>query len=379
MGLRMFVPWGVPNQRAGMFSAVRFPSDPGRDYFDSIVAGAPTPPIWYPDPVFGPVPDFGNDTVNRALTTTERNYEWPNASPLTLTGWVWPHVQEDNAVVFGKYVQYQAGWVLRLRKNSTQMGFRFEVQYATTNLAAVVSKVGVLAANRWTHIAVTWPGDPSPSSVLFYVDGVPLTDNPSNTTPVGLRKDDSSRAYCFGASNFADPPTGKFKGRLGPLKLYSRVLTASEIREDFLDPLGLIVPPNQRLSRRSFFIPDPAATQILEVDRTGSWNIREFVDSERVASFNVESTATEVYAERSTSFNVEATTLVAWPKGPINKPVVGEYEVRVITPTLIELVLIHTNANAEQRPSRWNFVGQDWISLTTLPAASRFVVRQTPP
>ena len=84
-------------------------------------------------------------------------------------------------------------------------------------------------------------------------------------------------------------------------------------------------------------------------------------------------------AERATSWGVEEIVVTGWPPGPVNKPQIGQYELRVITPRLIELRLVHTNNSVGTRPSRWNFVAPDWITLNGLPATTEFVVHQAPP
>ena len=57
---------------------------------------------------------------------------------------------------------------------------------------------------------------------------------------------------------------------------------------------------------------------------------------------------------------------------PLRMPVVGDHQLRVITPTLLELTLITTKAPDPATVTQWNFV--DASGNLTLPAASEFTV-----
>ena len=130
-GLVLFLPWN----RGGVERQGGFAKD---GFFELAKLGGVSAPTWFPDSRFGLVPDFGNDTNNRALTGVSTALESANISPLTVSAWVWPHVIEDNAVVFGKWVTSQAGWLLRLRLSTGRPGLRFEVQHQTTALVATI-------------------------------------------------------------------------------------------------------------------------------------------------------------------------------------------------------------------------------------------------
>lgn len=370
-GLVLFLPWNV----AGVDRQGAFAKD---GYFELLKLGGVSAPAWYNDPRFGLVPDFGNDTNNRALTSTTTALEPANLSPLTVSAWVWPYAIEDNAVVFGKWVTGQAGWLLRLRLSTSRPGLRFEVQHQTTALVATVDATNLYAANQWTHVCATWDGTTTAANVTLYVNGVANSSNRSNTNGVGTRKDDSARSILAGASNAVELTTGKFKGRLGPVKVWNRVLTAAEIAEDFLAP-ELTVPAASLRRRRFQLVGSPSAPTTVESEVSTTWKVGSRVETEVFASWSVEYLGGEVAAERATSWGVEEIVVTGWPPGPVNKPQIGQYELRVITPRLIELRLVHTNNSVGTRPSRWNFVAPDWITLNGLPATTEFVVHQAPP
>lgn len=369
-GLVLHLPWNQsPADRQGGFTAAGF--------FELLKQGGVSPPSWYRDPRFGLVPDFANDTSNRALSGTALSLEPANLAPLSITAWVWPHVIEDNATVLGKWVTNQAGWLLRLRLSSSRPGLRFEVQHQTTALVVTIDQTGLYAANQWTHVAVTWDGTTTAANVILYVNGVPNTNNRTNQNGAGARKDDANRPLMAGASNLVEPVTGKFKGRLGPVKVWNRVLSGEEIVQDFLAP-ELTEPARLTRRRRFDLVGSPDASSIVEAERQTSWDVGTRVEFEAFASWAVLFLGGEVEAERTASWSVATLVLVGWPRGPVNKPQLGEYELRLITPRLIELRLVHTNNAVGTRPSRWNFVAPDWITLNALPAPAEFTVRQVP-
>src|SRR5579862_6020015 len=53
-------------------------------------------------------------------------------------------------------------------------------------------------------------------------------------------------------------------------------------------------------------------------------------------------------------------------------PAVGDYQLRVISPTILELTLINTTSGQGKTPIRWNFVSAP--NVASLPAANEFSV-----
>lgn len=374
-GLVLYLPWNTQAaDQQGLF--VRSGS---LAWQDGIKLGGVSSPTWFNDPRFGLVPDFGNDTSNRALTSTATGFLPVQLNPITVSAWIWPWAIEDNAGIFGRWVTNQAGWILRTRLSTSRPGLRFEVQHSTTSVNATIDQTGAFAVNQWTHLAATWDGTLTASSaVVFYINGVVNTGNRANQNGVGTQKDDSTRGLQMGASNLIEPTTGKFKGRLGPVKVWNRVLSAAEIAEDFLTP-ELIVPAHVRRRRYFNLVGDAGAPSTVEAERSTTWSVAQTVDSSRSTTWDIEFLGFTVEVDRNASWSVAEYVVTAWPPGPVNKPQVGQYEVRIISPRLIELVLVHTNNAVNTRPSRWNFVAGDWITLNALPPTTTFVVRQTPP
>ena len=374
-GLVLFVPWNThPADQQGLF--VRTGS---LAWQDGLKLGGVSSPGWFNDPRFGFVPDFQNDTSNRAITSTATGFLPVQLNPITVSAWIWPWAIEDNAAIFGRWVTSQAGWILRTRLSTSRPGLRFEVQHSTTSVNATIDQTGAFAVNQWTHLAATWDGTLTTSSaVTLYVNGVVNTTNRANQTGVGTQKDDTTRGLQIGASNLVEPTTGKFKGRMGPVKVWNRVLSAAEIAEDFIAP-ELIVPRSDRRRRYFNLIGAAGAPTNVEADRSTTWEVAERVEATRSTSWDLGYLGTTVSEDRNASWALGEFVVTAWPPGPVNKPQVGQYEVRVITPRLIELVLVHQNSSVNTRPSRWNFVAGDWITLNAMPATSTFVVRQVPP
>ena len=374
-GLILYLPWNtLPSDQQGLF--VRSGS---LGWQDGIKLGGVSSPTWFRDPRFGLVPDFGNDTSNRALTSTSTGFLPVQLNPLSASAWFWPHSIDDNAMLVGRWVTSQAGWAFRTRFNSTRAGIRFDVQYSTTALAASVDLAGMYVANTWNHLAVTWDGSATASTgVVLYVNGVANVSNRVSVSGVGIQKDDSTRALVVGASNFVEPTTGKTKGRLGPVKVWNRVLTPAEIVEDLLSP-ELIVPAHVRRRRYFSVIGKAGAPSTVEATRSTTWGVGQAVEATRSTTWALAFLGFTVETEANASWAVFEYEVTLWPTGPVNKVQLGQYEVRIITPRLIELILVHTNNSVNTRPSRWSFVAGDWITLNTLPPTSTFVVQQTPP
>ena len=370
-GLVFCLPWRYPSERAGAISSLL--------YRDIIQVGGPSGgPAWVHDRRFGFVPDFGNDTSNRALKSTSYLVEPANLSPLSVTGWIWPYVIEDNATVFGKNVTYQAGWIVRTRLNSNRAGLRFDVQHSTSGLAASVDLSGMYLPQTWTHMAVTWDGTTTAANVTLYVNGVVRTDNRVSTNGVGTRKNDTTYSLAIGASNLVEPTAGKLKGRLGPVKVYNRILTSEEILQDYLYPNDFLVPEFVTRITRINLIPSASATRAIDFDRSASWNVRILIAMTRTTFWNVATVASSTYFDRQASWNVASTTVGAWPMGPINKPQLWEYGIRIITPWLVECYYIQTNDLPEAPPNEWNFITSDGISFQYLlkPDVTMFQVEQ---
>src|SRR5205823_13889485 len=59
---------------------------------------------------------------------------------------------------------------------------------------------------------------------------------------------------------------------------------------------------------------------------------------------------------------------------PLAMPSIGDYGLRVLSPTLLELTLINTKAVDPGRVSNWDFVQEALDFALTLPASSSFAV-----
>lgn len=97
---------------------------------------------------------------------------------------------------------------------------------ASTDLKAGAS--GSVPLNNWQHIAMTWDGSPSSSSVVFYVDGV-ISTNDINAArePMGARVDDANAALALGS--FIPRLTNSLNGALDEVYLFNRVLSKEEV------------------------------------------------------------------------------------------------------------------------------------------------------
>jgi hypothetical protein len=84
---------------------------------------------------------------------------------------------------------------------------------------------GSIQLNRWQHVAVTYDCSSIANEPIFYVNGVAVTPNLVVSTPTGATQcNDSSFNKYISAE-------GLFPGIMDDVRLYSRILTATEIKQ----------------------------------------------------------------------------------------------------------------------------------------------------
>ena len=79
----------------------------------------------------------------------------------------------------------------------------------------------------WNHIAVTWTGSSAATSVVIYKNGQNVTQS-SGDNGIGSRRDDSGSGFHIGV-DAGWPIARAFDGKLDDVRLYNRVLSATEV------------------------------------------------------------------------------------------------------------------------------------------------------
>ena len=96
-----------------------------------------------------------------------------------------------------------------------------------TGTSSVVSGGSLLAANTWTHVAVTWDG----AVTRVYLNGAQVASGAAIGSLVN-----SSGQVSIGGNRFLSAEY--FKGILDEIRIYNRALSVSEIQQDMTTPIG---------------------------------------------------------------------------------------------------------------------------------------------
>jgi hypothetical protein len=138
---------------------------------------------------------------------------------VTVAGWIKP----TSAGGGGKgRILHKTNWMLYMGSASTVL---FTADNWTTQFAQRTSTASI-TLNTWQHVAATWDGSQSGSAIHIYVNGV-LADGAS-VDGAGTTVSDAAQALYLG--NIPGSLTRGFDGTLDDVRVYNRVLTASEIQ-----------------------------------------------------------------------------------------------------------------------------------------------------
>jgi len=176
-------------------------------------------PSWVTGRVAPNALSFGSPTstyVNAGHGTSLANVY---TAGMTVSAWIKPTGAGGGGR--GRIVDKDDAWFFNM--NSTNaLGFTVD-QYATAP-ATRVSGTGI-TLNTWQHVVVTWDGTPHGSTIHFYINGV--ASDGAATDPSGALSDDSALSLSIG--NRSADLARTFSGAIDDLRVYNRVLTATEI------------------------------------------------------------------------------------------------------------------------------------------------------
>jgi len=156
--------------------------------------------------------DGTNDIVTTPLTSVK---------PITMTAWIY-------------IVDYPSGDGFIIRNNRALYFFiqsngtlRFHVYGIDETYNALVSTF-VLNKNQWYHVVASYDGTTGSDSQKLYIDGV--LDNSNAATSTGYNEEDN--VFTIGAQ---EGGTNPFEGKIDEVRIYSRVLTETEISNLYND------------------------------------------------------------------------------------------------------------------------------------------------
>ncbi len=147
------------------------------------------------------------------LDTT--GYASSSIASFTMDLWFYAAANVTGSIVGELGQASQGGWnvtMISISGNTMYVGFWQGSVYQLN--------CGTYTANTWNHISYTYSG----TSVIGYVNGVQVATGASTKQWPGT-------AY-YGVASAANPYSN-FVGRIGAYKLYSRALTATEVRQNY--------------------------------------------------------------------------------------------------------------------------------------------------
>ena len=152
---------------------------------------------------------------------------------MTLEAWAYPTVTGGGEVPTLVMKQNSPGtspshvYVLHGRAWVSDTGPLLPGTRINTGTSSVVSGGNLLAANTWTHVAATWDG----AVMRVYLNGVQVASGAA----IGSLINSSGQVSIGGNVIY---PVEFFKGLLDEIRIYNRALSASEIQQDMITPVG---------------------------------------------------------------------------------------------------------------------------------------------
>ena len=141
-------------------------------------------------------------------------------------------------------ILHKTNWMLYMGSASTVL---FTADNWTTQFAQRTSTASI-TLNTWQHVAGTWDGSQNGGGIHIYVNGV-LADGAS-VSGAGTAVSDASQALYLG--NIPGSLNRGFDGTIDDVRVYNRVLSASEIQSLVAGaPPADITPPTQPASPKA--------------------------------------------------------------------------------------------------------------------------------
>jgi hypothetical protein len=140
------------------------------------------------------------------------------AGPLTISLWVRPDAVNGNGYLISKH-----GWNIYLGSDSVP---RFETRTAADKDWDTLPATVPVKKDEWTFVAAVF--DRERKKLAIFVDGTLSVERERTDGGIG-----AVRGYPLELGHYCASKTQQFKGRLDEVRLYSRVLSAKEIQEEF--------------------------------------------------------------------------------------------------------------------------------------------------
>ncbi len=134
----------------------------------------------------------------------------------TIDAWIKP--QSLFGTIVSKSTSFPVGYDLSIMSTG-----QLRLEMTTTSLRCIAQSTGAIAANVWTHIAVTATGGPPNGSrtITFYINGVA-----AGTTNIGCVCIGNTTPVLIGRNSFGN----FYRGWMDEIEMFKRVLSQAEIQ-----------------------------------------------------------------------------------------------------------------------------------------------------
>lgn len=148
----------------------------------------------------------------------------------TLTVVLWVNLVSYGESALGRLVDKRdlGGWNFLVNNNDASNALAFNQTFSTADGQWSVDNV--LSLTTWLRVGVTYDSSSTATVPTFYVNGVAYAPTITHSSPSGTRGSDvnSTLRLCGNAAS-----TRWFQGALGDVRLWRRVLSDTEMAEDY--------------------------------------------------------------------------------------------------------------------------------------------------
>ena len=204
-------------------------------------------PVWTAGKIGGALSLDGSDDYINVGSAANLD----NLGPLTYSAWINLRSLDKRSIIFSKGDYYTRDGNIRFYMNtisSERNNLTFNAPFILgsvlkTSIPNTPSVTSWITAGTWTHVAVTWDGGNSSSGVTLYVNGSPIIADRVQGTQYTTKADNSAYNQILGGLLAQDAVNTSFNGSMDDLRVYNRVLSATEIQELYALGFGGNPPP----------------------------------------------------------------------------------------------------------------------------------------
>ena len=175
---------------------------------------------------------FGGATSDRVDCGSGSSLDDLTTAGFTVWAWVYRTGTGANQEMVTKDGSFPSGWDFAVTNDTAEGELQLFVGYNATQASYVTNSSNVIAANTWTFVAGTFDPAANPQIRLYLGTLSSLAAESSGystaTNGVGTIGSDASANLYIG--NLQRATTLAFKGRMGPVGVVNRALSAGELQ-----------------------------------------------------------------------------------------------------------------------------------------------------